>query len=101
MAAYPVGDSIGRTLASRRSWAGNGSGDAPTPPTGSLDDEPRTRRWVTEERARPREVDRAAAPRRAGLLLGFVHVACALICLDLLNRPQRRRQAVVCVQAGR
>jgi hypothetical protein len=51
MAAYPVGDSIGRTLANRRSWAGNGSADAPTPPTGNHD-EPRTRRWVAEERAR-------------------------------------------------
>jgi IS5 family transposase len=26
--------------------------------------------------------------RRADILLGFVHLACALICLKYLNRPQ-------------
>jgi IS5 family transposase len=37
--------------------------------------------------------------RRADiLLLGFVYLACALICLNSLNRPKGGRQAVACVK---
>jgi hypothetical protein len=36
--------------------------------------------------------------RRADLLLGFVYLACALICLNSLHRPKGGRQAVACVK---
>jgi hypothetical protein len=36
--------------------------------------------------------------RRADLLLGFVYLARALICLNSLNRPKGGRQAVACVK---
>jgi hypothetical protein len=36
--------------------------------------------------------------RRADLVLGFVYLACALIYLNSLNRPQGGRQAVACVK---
>jgi transposase len=36
--------------------------------------------------------------RRADLLLGFVYLACVLICLNSLNRPQGGRQVGACVK---
>jgi hypothetical protein len=56
---------------------------------------------------RPRVDDRAALAGivyqlRTGvpwrLLLGFVYLACALICLNSLNRPKGGRQAVACAK---
>jgi hypothetical protein len=42
----------------------------------------------------PEQLWQARYERRADLLLGFVYLACALICLNSLNRPKGGRQAV-------
>jgi hypothetical protein len=42
----------------------------------------------------PEQLWQARYERRADLLLGFVYLACALICLNSLNRPKGGRRAV-------